>query len=163
MYNKLLMAFDKQVVVSGEFEVNVEINESYIGCSWVQKTSLNATNIYNPSDDTYGDKRKLIIVELEDCINNAVGDITVRFISGLSGNTGMAVQPFEMSFTPTSMPEYALLRAADGIRVTKLQDTSLIKPINKTSNNTNEDTCIISIMTNKILTCSLSFVGQINP
>lgn len=157
MYNKLLIEFNKNIEILNEFDIKVIIDEKYITSNYVTPTQLCATAL------THSDSKKCVVVELDDYINNAVGGIRVIYNKGITGITGVPVPPFDITFIPSPMPELPLLRCAYGVKVSAATTSNTSSYIDSVDTPVESEKTLISISTIANITCSISFVGQINP
>lgn len=167
-YKHVLLVFDKPI--TGIFDadvvdIDIIINDKFIPTIQPEITYTTIKNISRPSESMYEgyDVNNQVLIELDEPLNNCVGDITVSYKAGFLGSYGEPVLPFENIFTPSEMQPVYLLRDYSRLGYSNTPSTKL-NYINKSSvSSDDKNTAALQTVTYGAITVSLNYVGQIKP
>lgn len=169
-YFHLVMGFSNPIAgsfVDGKVRVRATIQEDFIPGGPEITNELKLIKVSRPTK-SYIEGLPLeqqVLLEFEEPFNNAKGDITVEYISGLYGNYFEPVLPFTHTFTPTAMPFRPVPRALETVPLG--ENHSLRIDYIESTSNTYKDTDIARIqrltVNDSTVQIELNYVGQIKP
>lgn len=167
-FNHMVMIFNTPVI--GVFDLDVIKLKAYytstVGPTGPkQERLLTLTKIKNPTSSFLEgvDLNKQVLLEFDECFNNAIGTIRVEYESGLVGWYGEPVEPFVKEYTPLEMPykpePYNVENTKFGAKGCNLN----LHPITWFSKDHGEGTAILDAIEAKGCTLNILYVGEIKP
>ena len=166
-YKHILMIFDRPVV--GSFEVDkvnmtVSFNEPIIPGGPTENITLNVVSIGRPEVGIEGASlSKQVLIQVDDVLNMADGDITVKYVSGLFGSSGEAVMPFTESFKPLPMPDYYRPRAYEGFNISNKYNMKLNSIDKVNLEQTDVPIAKLPGIVTGIGAITITYVGEVKP